>query len=145
MAKLDLLLADNRLSNPLAYLDSPAMVSLLEQSRKTYDVVLIDAPPLPVTADVLTLSRMVDGILFVSRVGVAEHESIGLARETLISTESNILGMVINGVKSQEFEKYSYSSKYGKNYWNKQSNSDHNQQQTSQQLKISGISNKVDD
>lgn len=142
--KLDLLLADNNLSNPLAFLDSPEMTALIDQGRKTYDLVLIDAPPLPISADVLTLSKMVDGILFVSRIGVAENESVELAKETLDSMGSNVLGMVINGVKNQEFEKYSYSSKYGKRYFDKGSSSTksskHNQKNNSQQLTISTAS-----
>jgi polysaccharide biosynthesis transport protein len=121
MPKLDLLLTNGRVPNPLALLDSPEMGELIAQGRKTYDLVLIDAPPLPVTADVLTLSKMVDGILFISRLGVVEQESAELAREALISIEPSILGMVINGVKSREFEQYSYSSKYGKRYFKNKS------------------------
>lgn len=118
MPKLDLLLAGNRISNPLAILDSPEMGKLIGQCRKNYDLILIDSPPLPVTADVLTLSKLVDGILFVSRVGVLDQESADLAHETLDSIQSNILGLVINGVKSTELDKYSYASKYGNQYLN---------------------------
>ena len=126
MAKLDLLISSDKLSNPLALLDSPEMNQLIAQGRKTYDLILIDAPPLPVSADVLTLSKMVDGILFVSRLGVVEQESAELALEILTSIDSNILGMVINGVKGKEFDRYSYSSKYGKQYFKGQSSSSHN-------------------
>ena len=152
MAKLDLLPTKNRVSNPLALLDSPEMGELIAKGRKTYDLVLIDAPPLPVTADVLTLSKMVDGILFVSRLGVTEHESAELAQETLASIEPNILGMVINGVKSKEFEQYSYSSKYGKRYFNNRStttnninSNNHQDRGNGRQPKVSGISPQVGD
>ncbi len=118
MPKLDLLLAGERISNPLAILDSPEMGKLIALCRKNYDLILIDSPPLAVTADVLTLSKLVDGILFVSRVGVVDQESADLAQETLGSIQSNILGMVINGVKSEELDKYSYASKYGNQYFN---------------------------
>ncbi len=117
MQKLDLLLSGQRLANPLAVLDSPEMSELIAQGRKTYDLVIIDAPPLPVTADVLTLSKLVDGILFVTRMGVVEKESADLALETLESINTPVIGMVVNGVKNKEFEKYSYSSRYGKRYF----------------------------
>lgn len=153
MAKLDLLLSTSRVANPLALLDSPEMGELIAQGRKTYDLVLIDAPPLPVTADVLTLSKMVDGILFISRIGVVEQESAELAQEALTSIEPNILGMVINGVKSREFEQYSYSSKYGKRYFNNKSNKvslndnqqNHYQNNNHQKVEISSISTKTND
>ena len=118
MPKLDLLLAGNRISNPLAILDSPEMGKLIALCRKNYDLILIDSPPLPVRADVLTLSKLVDGILFVSRIGVLDQESADMAHETLDAIQSNILGMVINGVKSNELDKYSYASRYGNQYLN---------------------------
>ena len=118
MPKLDLLSSGTTPPNPLALLDSDEMSELIAKARKNYDIVLIDAPPLPVTADVLTLSKLVDGILFVSRPGVVENESAELAIEALESTGQKVLGMVINGVEGKEFDRYSYSSKYGQRYFN---------------------------
>ncbi len=117
MSKLDLLTAGTIPSNPLALLDSREMEELVAQGRREYDLVLIDAPPLPVTADVLTLSKLADGIIFVSRPGVVEQESAELARETLGTTGQKILGMTINGVNPKEFDRHSYHAKYGKSYY----------------------------
>lgn len=119
MPKLSLLTSGFVQSNPLALLDSPAMSDLVGRSRREYDLILIDAPPLPVTADVLTLSKLVDGIVFVSRPGVVEQESADLAQETLETTGQKVLGMVVNGVKPNDFDRYSYHGRYGKNYFNK--------------------------
>jgi polysaccharide biosynthesis transport protein len=121
MNNLDVLSAGMVVPNPLTLIDSPAMVELVAQTRKEYDLVILDAPPLPVTADVLTLSKLADGILFVSRPGVVEIDSAELAQETLVSANINdkVLGMVINGVKSQDFERYSYHGKYSKSYFAK--------------------------
>ena len=117
MAKLDILTSGMIPPNPLALLDSNEMVELVAKARKEYDIILIDAPPLPVTADVLTLSKLVDGIVFVSRPGVVENESAELALEALESTRQQVFGMVINGVNGKEFDRYSYSAKYGKRYF----------------------------
>ncbi|BAU63619.1 putative exopolysaccharide biosynthesis protein [Stanieria sp. NIES-3757] len=121
LEKLDLLTAGELQSNPLALLDSEAMSELITQSRKKYDLILIDAPPLPVTADVLTLSKLVDGIVFISRPGVVEHESAELAQEALANSKKTVLGMVINGINSKEFDRYSYYAKYAKGYFPSQS------------------------
>lgn len=86
------------------------MNELISESRKGYDLVLIDAPPLPVTADILTLNKLVDGVLFVSRPGVIEHESAELAQEVLETIQDKILGMVVNGVNATEFNRYAYYS-----------------------------------
>jgi polysaccharide biosynthesis transport protein len=119
MPKLSLLTSGIVESNPLAILDSPELSDFIGRSRREYDLILIDAPPLPVTADVLTISKLVDGILFITRPGVVEHESAELAQETLTTTGQKVLGMVINGVKAQEFDRYSYHGRYGKNYFEK--------------------------
>ncbi|MEM9274260.1 MAG: polysaccharide biosynthesis tyrosine autokinase [Cyanobacteria bacterium P01_F01_bin.143] len=122
MPNMDLLTSGEIISNPLSLLDSLEMSELVAKARREYDLILIDAPPLPVTADVLTLSKLVDGIMFVSRPGVVEHESAELAQETLISTGQKVLGMVINGVDPKEFDRYSYCARYGKSYFSRSSN-----------------------
>ncbi|MGL5079613.1 MAG: GumC family protein, partial [Waterburya sp.] len=119
MPKLSLLTSGVVNSNPLALIDSPNMSDFVGRSRREYDLIFIDAPPLPVTADVLTLSKLVDGIVFVTRPGVVEHESAELAQEALATTGQKVLGMVINGVKPNDFERYSYHGRYGKSYYNK--------------------------
>ena len=119
MPNLDLLTSGIVDSNPLAILDSPEMSDFVGRSRRDYDLILIDAPPLPVTADVLTISKLVDGILFVTRPGVVEQESAELALEALSTTGQKVLGMVVNGVKANEFDRYSYHGRYGKNYFEK--------------------------
>ncbi|MDJ0591188.1 MAG: capsular biosynthesis protein, partial [Pleurocapsa sp. MO_226.B13] len=75
------------------------------------------APPLPVTADVLTLSKLVDGIVFVTRPGIVEQESADLAQESLLTTGQKVLGMVVNGVKPSDFDRYSYHGRYAKTYF----------------------------
>lgn len=119
MPNLNLLTSGMVSSNPLALLDSPELSDFIGRSRREYDLILIDAPPLPVTADVLTISKLVDGILFVTRPGVVEQESAELAKETLTTTGQKVLGMVVNGVKPNDFDRYSYHGRYGKNYFNK--------------------------
>ena len=117
MPKLTLLTSGLVDSNPLALLDSPAMSDLVGRSRREYDLILVDAPPLPVTADVLTLSKLVDGIVFITRPGVVEQESAELAQETLDTTGQKVLGMIINGVKPNDFDRYSYHGRYAKSYY----------------------------
>ena len=117
MPNLNLLTSGMVDSNPLALLDSPGLSDLVGRSRRDHDLVLIDAPPLPVTADVLTLSKLVDGIVFVTRPGVVEQESAELAQETLGTTGQKVLGMVINGVKPADFDRYSYHGRYAKSYY----------------------------
>ena len=119
MPQLSLLTSGKIKSNPLASIDSASMGKLVASARKEYDLILIDAPPLAVTADILTWSKLVDGIIFVARPGIVEYESAELAGEVLQASKTNVLGMIINGVKDNDFYRYSYQGKYGKSYHHK--------------------------
>ena len=132
MKQLDILTAGTIAPNPLALLDSPEMSELVANARKDYELIVIDAPPLAVTADVLTLSKLADGIVFVSRPGVVEQESAELAKETLANANlsQQVLGMVINGVKPSEFDRYSYHAKYSKSYFSSSAEGAHSKTAT---------------
>ena len=133
MKHLDLLTSGTIAPNPLALLDSKEMIELVAAARKEYELVIIDAPPLAITADVLTLSKLADvGSVFVSRPGVVEYESAELAQETMYNANltSKVLGMVINGVKPNEFDRYSYHAKYSKNYFSDSTDSGHSKTAT---------------
>ena len=132
MKQLDLLTSGTIAPNPLALLDSPEMSELVAAARKEYELIIIDAPPLAVTADVLTLSKLADGIVFVSRPGIVENESANLAQETIVNANlsEKVLGMVINGVKPNEFDRYSYHAKYSKNYFSSSPKNTHSKTAT---------------
>jgi capsular exopolysaccharide synthesis family protein len=100
MDNLDVLTAGVRPPNPLALLDSKRMASLIENfsSQYNYDFVIIDAPPLLLAADALTLSQMTDGILLVARPNVIDSNSANAAQEMLERSNYNVLGLVVNGI-----------------------------------------------
>jgi polysaccharide biosynthesis transport protein len=84
--------------NPLALLDSHRMASLMEKFSQDYDFVIIDTPPLILVPDVLALGKLSDGILLVVRPGIIDSESTATAKDLLLQTGLEVLGLVINGV-----------------------------------------------
>ncbi|MFN6519451.1 MAG: GumC family protein [Nostoc sp. CreGUA01] len=100
MDNLDVLTAGVRPPNPLALLDSKRMASLIDNfsSQSNYDFVIIDAPPLLLAADALSLSQMTDGMLLVARPGVIDSNSAKAAQEMLERSNYNVLGLVVNGI-----------------------------------------------
>jgi capsular exopolysaccharide synthesis family protein len=94
--------------NPLALLDSKRMASLIETFEQQYDFVIVDAPPLIVAAEALTLGKIVDGLLLVARPGVVDHANATTAKELLEQSSQNVLGMVINGavLENEVYESY---------------------------------------
>jgi capsular exopolysaccharide synthesis family protein len=83
--------------NPLALLDSRRMASLIKSYEQQYDFVIIDAPPLVVEAEALTLGKISDGILLVARPGLVDVASATTAKELLEQSSQNVLGVVMNG------------------------------------------------
>jgi capsular exopolysaccharide synthesis family protein len=112
MPKLDVLSAGVIPPNPMALLDSKRMASLIDYFAEHYDFVIIDAPPLVIAADAVTLGKMTDGILLVTRPGVIDSTSAAAAKESLDRCGQNVLGLVVNGVLPEnEPDSYFYYAK----------------------------------
>ncbi|WP_309728819.1 polysaccharide biosynthesis tyrosine autokinase [Chamaesiphon sp. OTE_75_metabat_556] len=101
MDNLDILTAGSQPIHPLACLESPQMRLLLQQVTDFYDFVIIDTPPILVASDALTIGRMTDGIIVVSRPGVIDVNTARSAREQLEMSHCDVLGVVVNGVISK--------------------------------------------
>ncbi len=114
MDHLDVLTAGEKPPNPLACIESKRMASLIEAAKNKYDFVIIEAPPVLVAADALTLGRMSDGILLVSRPGIIDVNRARTARDTIAISRCNILGLIVNGiVEKNEFSSYfDYAKQY---------------------------------
>lgn len=109
MLSLDILSAGATTPNPLFLLDSRKMETLIEEFKKTYDFVIIDAPSLVMRADALALGKMADGVLLVARPGVLTSGDANSAREALERSGQNVLGLVVNGVITEnESDSYFY-------------------------------------
>lgn len=107
MPNLDILPAGVTPPNPANLIDSQRMTNLIEQFATDYDLVIIDTPALNAAAEVLTLGKMADGIILVTRPGTVDVASAAFAKERLEHSDQKVLGQVINGF-SPEHETYSY-------------------------------------
>ncbi|WP_216595742.1 polysaccharide biosynthesis tyrosine autokinase [Myxosarcina sp. GI1] len=104
---IDLLPTESEASSSIARLDSSAIASSMEEFSADYDFVIIDTPPLITNSEALVLGKMADGIVMVVRLGLADTNSITLAKERLERSEQNVLGIVVNGSGSER-EAYEY-------------------------------------
>ncbi|MTJ48418.1 polysaccharide biosynthesis tyrosine autokinase [Dolichospermum sp. UHCC 0259] len=108
MDNLDILTAGIRPPNPLALLNSQRMESLITEFSAQYDFVIIEAPPLLVGADALTLSKMTDGMLLVANPDVLDLKSAISAQEILNNSKCNVLGLLVNSSSDQDKPKNNY-------------------------------------
>ena len=97
--------------NPSELLGSERMQAILARAQEEYDYVLLDTPPvLPVT-DTLVLGSLVDGLILVLDSGEIKVEMARDVKAQLMHAGANILGVVLNKVRS-EHHGYGYGYYY---------------------------------
>jgi capsular exopolysaccharide synthesis family protein len=86
--------------NPGELLESHAMGAVLEQAKSTYDLVVIDTPPLTAVSDAFPLLTKVDGVVIVGWVGRSRRDAAEQLHQVLASSGAPLLGVIANGSKS---------------------------------------------
>ena len=78
--------------NPADILSSRAYVRLVDEACDMYDYVLFDTPPVGTFVDAAILSRLVDGVIMVIKIGGAKRDEIVAAYDQLNKAEAHIIG-----------------------------------------------------
>lgn len=99
--------------NPAELLGSAAMKALLDRLSESYDLLILDTPPLLAASDAAIVSRMVDGALLVVRAGTTERSAVQTSVQQLATVGARVLGTVLN---DPDAEVPKYSRYY--NYYN---------------------------
>lgn len=95
-------------SNPAELLGSQAMARLLTALRDVADHVIVDAPPVMAVADPVTLTPLVDGVLFLADAHNARRGVIEAARRQLDQVDARIIGAVLNNFDAAKAGSYYY-------------------------------------
>ncbi len=75
----------------------PVMLrGLLKRLQVEFDVILLDTPPVLVSADAATLAASADGVIMVVRAGQTDRGAAELARQRVVSAGGRVLGAVLN-------------------------------------------------
>lgn len=100
--------------NPAELLNSNRMKLLLNEMSKKFDFILLDSPPLLRVTDSLTLGKLVDGTLIVTRSGKTSYDMLESGLGKIRGMKITLLGAVVNGITaplgSQGY--YSYDDYY---------------------------------
>ena len=111
MENLDVMTAGPIPPNPSELLASEMMEQMLNELSEKYDAILIDTPPVNVVTDAMELAKSVSGIVLVVRYGRTTDEDVDNVFKRVELANMNLLGFILNGVKSKHA---GYYSKYGK-------------------------------
>jgi Mrp family chromosome partitioning ATPase/capsular polysaccharide biosynthesis protein len=75
----------------------PVLDEVLKRLRTRADLIVVDGPPLLLSADALTLSAKVDTLLLVARANTLRREYVGRLKRALAVTPALKLGLVVVG------------------------------------------------
>ena len=100
--------------DPSELVGSSRMRDMLARFAESFDVVVIDSPPVLPVADAAILATMADGALLVVRAGATNRKAAQLAVQQLEDVDARVLGVVLNDPKSQVplYDQYGYSASY---------------------------------
>lgn len=105
--------------DPSRLLQSERLGKLIAQARESFDMIIIDAPPILPVPDALTIGRWTDGAVLAVRYDTSRFPLVEKAHQRLSHVGVPIIGAVVNGVRSAEsayggYYAYGYgSSAYG--------------------------------
>jgi capsular exopolysaccharide synthesis family protein len=85
-------------ANPSELLGSVRMQNVLDELKKEYDFIVIDAPPALGVSDARILGKISDGILVVVMAGKTNREAALEVKDELERAGEKIIGFVLNGV-----------------------------------------------
>jgi capsular exopolysaccharide synthesis family protein len=98
-------------SNPGKLLDSPRMITLIEDLKLQADLVIFDTPALLAVSDAVVLAPMVDGVVLVVGRAQTQQEAVHTARQHLASVGARLMGVVVNRANLAETSYHWYTSK----------------------------------
>ena len=112
---LSLITSGVEVNSPADLLAGDKLKSFLQEIRGSYDMILLDTPPVLPVADTPTIRDLTDGFLFVYRVGFTPYTMLRQAMEEL--GENHVLGVVLNGVEvaSDSYYRKYYGAYYHRN------------------------------
>lgn len=114
---LDLIPCGTRFASAPELLSSPRMGLLLARIRSTYQVILVDSPPLGAGVDPLVLATATGNLMVVIRTGTTDRSMAEAKISMLDQLPIRVLGAVVNGLRAgsgyRYYQYYSYLPGYG--------------------------------
>ena len=98
--------------NPSELLGSHQMGELLSRLKKTFEIIIIDTPPLLPVTDAAVVAAHADGAILVVRYGRTSRNQVATAAGALRAVDARLLGTVLNMVPTRGVDAYQYGYGY---------------------------------
>lgn len=109
---LDIITSGSLPPNPSELLGSEQMEKLLSEISEEYDYIIIDMPPVNIVSDPLTIGGKISGMVVVTHYGKTTYDDVDELMRKVQTSDTKILGFVLNEIESKNNGKYGYSKKY---------------------------------
>ncbi|HEY7034092.1 MAG TPA: polysaccharide biosynthesis tyrosine autokinase [Thermomicrobiales bacterium] len=95
--------------NPADLLSLERMRELLTEMRHTFDVIVLDTPPVLVVSDPLIVAAHVDGMILVAKAGKTRLDALRRAAATIQRGSVRIIGVIVNQQTGRGTDGYYYT------------------------------------
>ena len=109
---LDVLASGPLPPDPGEFVGTSRLAEILHELRESYDLVVIDSPPMLRVGDVMTLSTKVDALIVITRLNVVRRPALTELRRMLDTLPVMKLGYVVSGADSERKDTYGYGYSY---------------------------------
>ncbi len=103
---VDFITAGSLPHQPGDVLAAPRMTALLRTLRETYDLVILDTPPLLAVADAAVLMRAVDAVVYLVRWEKTARASVATGLRMITEAGAPLTGIVLSRVNIRKHAKY---------------------------------------
>ncbi len=119
----DLIIAGPVPPNPSELVASKLTKELFQKLKESYDIIIVDSPPLGIVSDAINLYQYADVALLVVRYNYSRIEIFEETLEDLKTKNIEKVNIVLNDIKISK-SRYGYGYDYGYKYsWNPEKNS----------------------
>jgi capsular exopolysaccharide synthesis family protein len=98
--------------NPLELLSSIRFAEAMKWLEESFDVVIIDSPPLQLVSDPLILSQFAHSVIYVVKADSTPYQIALGGLERLREAKAHILGVIINQIDREKADRYYGYGKY---------------------------------
>lgn len=105
---LSIIMSGSKPSNPSELLLSKQMNSLLAELKQSYDLIIVDTPPILTLTDAKIMAAKCDGVLLVVEYGKVKRNIAKKVKEELMLSKAKLMGVVLNKINSQDAEAFLY-------------------------------------
>jgi non-specific protein-tyrosine kinase len=85
--------------SPADFVASPSFGSLINAIEAEADLVILDAPPVQPVSDALSISRHVDAVIVVAKVGKTTRDRLTDTLDNLRQVGANVIGVCLTDTK----------------------------------------------